>query len=56
MGQVRREPGSSSVPSLSLSNSAADVREVSYSREVRYEEKRATAFYQVSSLQSSSPF
>lgn len=51
MGQVRTEPGSSSALSLSLSNSAADFREVSYSREVTYEEKKAAAFYQVSSLQ-----
>lgn len=42
--------------SESLSNSAAQVKEFSYSREVRNEEKTAAAFYQVYSLQSSSAF
>lgn len=40
---------------VSLSNSAAEVKEFSYSREVR-NEKRAAAFYQVYRLQRSSAF
>lgn len=41
---------------VSLSNSAAEVKEFSYSREVRNEEKRAAAFYQAYCLQRSSAF